>query len=60
MRGLHSESADLIYRDPPCNSSQTYSAPSGSQAAGAACKDTWTLAAAASAWIGLIAEKEPC
>ena len=40
LRGLNSESVDLIYLDPPFNSNRTYSAPIGSQAAGAAFKDT--------------------
>ncbi len=34
---------DLIYLDPPFNSGRQYSAPIGSEAAGAAFKDTWTL-----------------
>ena len=36
LRGLDSESVDLIYLDPPFNSNRTYSAPIGSKAAGAA------------------------
>ncbi len=43
MRGMNSESVDLIYLDPPFNSNRTYEAPIGSQAAGAAFKDAWTL-----------------
>ena len=43
LRGMNSESVDLIYLDPPFNSNRTYEAPIGSQAAGAAFKDTWTL-----------------
>ena len=39
MRGLNSESVDLIYLDPPFNSNRTYSAPIGSEAAGAAFKE---------------------
>ena len=34
--------------------------PIGSEAAGAAFKDSWTLDDVDIAWIGLIAEKEPC
>ncbi|MYB50651.1 MAG: hypothetical protein F4X77_00405 [Acidobacteriia bacterium] len=60
MRGMNSESVDLIYLDPPFNSNRTYSAPIGSEAAGAAFKDTWALDDVDIAWIGLIAEKEPC
>ena len=43
MRGMNSESVDLIYLDPPFNSNRNYEAPIGSQAAGAAFKDAWTL-----------------
>ncbi len=43
MRGMNSESVDLIYADPPFNSNRTYSAPIGSEAAGASFKDAWTL-----------------
>ena len=43
MRGINSECIDLIYLDPPFNSNKDYSAPIGSEAAGAAFKDTWTL-----------------
>ena len=43
MRGMNSESVDLIYLDPPFNSNRTYEAPIGSKAAGAAFKDAWTL-----------------
>ena len=57
MRGLNSESVDLIYLDPPFNSNRTYSAPIGSEAAGAAFKDTWTLDDVDEAWHGEIAEQ---
>ncbi len=58
MRGLNSESVDLIYLDPPFNSNRDYSAPIGSEAAeGAAFKDTWTLSDVDLAWHGLIAEE---
>ena len=43
MRGMNSESVDLIYLDPPFNSNRNYAAPIGSEAAGAASRDTWTL-----------------
>ena len=41
LRGLNTESVDLIYLDPPFNSNRDYAAPVGSRAAGAAFKDTW-------------------
>ena len=59
MRGMNSESVDLIYLDPPFNSKKNYSAPIGSQAAGAAFKDTWTLDDVDLAWHGEIAEQNP-
>ena len=43
MRGMNSETVNLIYLDPPFNSKRDYAAPIGSQAAGAAFTDTWSL-----------------
>ena len=59
MRGMNSESVDLIYLDPPFNSNRDYAAPIGSEAAGAAFKDTWTLDDLDIAWHGEVAEREP-
>ena len=59
LRGLNSESIDLIYLDPPFNSNKNYSAPVGSKAAGAAFKDAWTLSDLDVAWMGLIADEQP-
>ena len=59
LRGLNSETVDLIYLDPPFNSNHTYEAPVGSQAAGAAFKDAWTLSDLDVAWMGLIADEQP-
>ena len=59
MRGMNSESVDLIYLDPPFNSKRDYAAPIGSEAAGAAFKDTWTLSDVDEAWHGEIAERQP-
>ena len=59
MRGMNSATVDLIYLDPPFNSNRDYSAPIGSQAAGAAFKDTWTLDDVDLAWHGEIAEQNP-
>lgn len=59
LRGLNSESVDLIYLDPPFNSNRNYEAPVGSKAAGAAFKDTWTLSDLDVAWMGLIADEQP-
>ena len=59
LRGINSGSVDLIYLDPPFNSNRDYAAPIGSQAAGAAFKDTWTLDDVDLAWHGEIAEQAP-
>ena len=59
MRGMNSESVGLIYLDPPFNSKRDYAAPIGSEAAGAAFKDTWTLSDVDEAWHGEIAERKP-
>ena len=59
IRGMNSETFDLIYLDPPFNSNRNYAAPIGSKAAGAAFKDTWTLSDLDVAWMGLIADENP-
>ena len=59
MRGMNSESVDLIYLDPPFNSNANYAAPVGSVAAGAAFKDTWTLTDVDVEWVDLIESKHP-
>ena len=59
MRGMNSESVDLIYADPPFNSNKNYAAPIGSEAAGAAFKDTWTRSDIDLAWMGIIADRHP-
>ena len=59
LRGMNSESVDLIYLDPPFNSKANYAAPIGSEAAGAAFKDTWTLSDVDIAWLDLIEAKHP-
>ena len=59
LRGIDDESIDLIYLDPPFNSKHDYAAPIGSEAAGAAFKDTWTLQDIDVEWIGLIADEYP-
>ena len=59
MRGMNSESVDLIYLDPPFNSKANYAAPIGSEAAGAEFKDTWSLNDVDIAWLDLIEAKHP-
>lgn len=59
MRGMNSDSVDLIYLDPPFNSNHDYAAPIGSKAAGAAFKDTWGLDDINLAWHGEIKHDNP-
>ncbi len=59
MRGMNSESVDLIYLDPPFNSNANYATPIGSKAAGTEFKDTWTLSDVDAEWINLIEAKHP-
>ncbi len=59
LRGMNSESVDLIYLDPPFNSNTDYAAPIGSAAAGAAFKDTWSLSDIDVEWLNLISLKQP-
>ena len=59
LRGLNSDSVDLVYLDPPFNSNRDYSTPVGRAAAAATFKDTWTLSDLDVAWMGLIADEHP-
>ena len=56
---IEDESIDLIYLDPPFNSNRAYEAPIGSEAAGAAFKDTWTLHDIDNTTHGKFAEEHP-
>ena len=58
MRGMNSDSVDLIYLDPPFNSNRDYAAPIGSEAAGAAFKDTWSLSDVDEPWHGKISDRD--
>ncbi len=42
LKGMNSESVNLVYLDPPFNSKRMYSAPIGSRAAGTSFKDMWS------------------
>ncbi len=41
LRGMNSDSVDLIYLDPPFNSKRNFSAPVGSKSAGSKFSDIW-------------------
>ena len=55
MRGMNSDTIDLIYLDPPFNSNRNYKAPIGSPAEGATFKDIWTDEDIKAEWHGQIA-----
>ena len=55
MRGMDSESIDLIYLDPPFKSGKQWKAPIGSPAEGAEFKDIWTDEDIKDEWHGQIA-----
>ena len=56
MRGIDSETIDLIYLDPPFNTNKQYKAPIGSPAEGAEFKDIWEDEDIKYEWHGEIAE----
>ena len=51
MRGMNSESVDLIATDPPFNSKKNYAAALGTKAAGAEFRDTWSLDDVKKEWV---------
>lgn len=55
MRGIDSESVDLIYLDPPFNTNEEHKAPIGTPAEGAKFKDIWTDEDIKYEWHGQIA-----
>ena len=59
MRGMDTQSIDLIYLDPPFNSKKQWDAPIGSAAAGASFKDRWTYDDIKAEWMGQIADTNP-
>ncbi len=59
LRGINNASVDLIYLDPPFNSNKHYSAPVGSEAAGASFKDAWTLNDEDEAWHAALKSHHP-
>ena len=59
MRGMDSETIDLIYLDPPFNTKKQYKAPIGSPAEGATFKDIWTDEDVKDGWYSEIAEQYP-
>ena len=59
MRGMDSDTIDLIYLDPPFNTKKQYKAPIGSRAEGASFKDIWVDEDVKDGWYSEIAEQYP-
>ena len=59
MRGMDSETIDLIYLDPPFNTNKKYKAPIGSPAEGAEFKDIWKDEDVKDGWHSDIAGQYP-
>ena len=59
MRGMDSDTIDLIYLDPPFKSGKQWKAPIGSPAEGAEFKDIWTDEDVKDGWYSEIAEHYP-
>ena len=54
LRGMNSETVDLIYLDPPFNSKKQHRAPIGSKAEGQMFDDTWRWDEMDAQWLGEI------
>ena len=59
LRGMNSESVDLIYLDPPFNSNRNYSAVVGSESAGLGFRDAWGVDDIDEGWLGVLSEGHP-
>ena len=58
LRGINSESIDLIYLDPPFNKKKVFTAPIGTTAEGASFHDIFRQEDVKNEWLGLIAEQQ--
>ena len=59
LKGINSETIDLIYLDPPFNKKKEFTASIGSTAEGASFHDYFREGDIKEEWLGLIAEKYP-
>lgn len=59
LRGLNSETVDLIYLDPPFNKNRAFEAPIGSPAEGSGFKDIWTMDDVKAIEHGMLAADNP-
>ena len=56
LKGINSNSIDLIYLDPPFNKKKTFSAPIGSSSEGASFRDTFREEDVKDEWVQEIKE----
>ena len=59
LRGINSDSIDLIYLDPPFNKNKNFTAPIGTEAEGASFNDIFRKEDIKEEWLGLIADQKP-
>ena len=59
LRGINSESIDLIYLDPPFNTGTTQAAQPRSEASGVECTDIWTAEHMKPEWLGELELSHP-
>ena len=59
LRGMNSETVDLIYLDPPFNSKRKYQALEGTDAAGQSFDDTWRWDELDVRWLGEMDRRNP-
>ena len=59
LKGIDSETVDMIYLDPPFNSKKQWNAPVGTSAEGASFKDTWTKDDIKTEWVDAIRAEWP-
>ena len=59
LRGLNSETVDLVYLDPPFNSNRMYQAAPGTKAEGQSFDDTWSWNSVKEEWLDTIQDDYP-
>ncbi len=59
LRGIDSQTIDLIYLDPPFNKKKIFTAPIGTSAQGAGFQDIFRQEDLKDEWVGMIAEQSP-
>lgn len=59
LRGIDSDTIDLVYLDPPFNKKKDLRAPIGTSAEGASFRDIWQMKDTKNEWHGMLAEQHP-